>query len=456
MTTDVERRGPASAIEARLAAAGLPPLPRLAWIEVDLAILEANARRLRRALPADASLAVVVKADGYGHGLLAAARAALRGGAAFLVVATLDEALTLRDAAIRSRILVQYPVPPSMIRRALAAGLDLVVADPDSVAALARCLASGSEPLLEEDRAQARVHLGIDTGLARGGVRPDEAVAAARRLLDAGLPRLTGTWSHLASPEDAAAVASQVGRFDDAIAALRAAGVDPGLRHLDATGGLLGGQAPVYDLVRVGLAFYGVVPRDQPVGPSMEGLAREVAPALTLQARAATVTEVPPGTAVGYGGTWVAARPSVIATLPLGYADGWTRAYAGGSWGVASGRRAPLVGRVSSDAIAVDVTEIPTFGTGDEVTLLGGEGMSVHDLAALRASIPWEVLDALSPRLPRVYTERGIPVGVRFLDGRRPVHPLSHGSAARPLATRPGASAAHRGGKRRPQHPEVG
>ncbi len=160
------------------------------------------------------------------------------------------------------------------------------------------------------DRPRARVHLGIDTGLSRGGLRPEGGVAAARRLLGAGLSRLEGTWSHLATAGDARAVASQVSRFEAVLAALRAAGIDPGLRHLDATGGLLAGMSPGYELVRVGLAFYGVVPPDAPVAPGMAGIARGVRPALSLRARAATVTAIETGAAVGYGGTWIATRPS--------------------------------------------------------------------------------------------------------------------------------------------------
>jgi alanine racemase len=411
-------------IESRLTAAGLPLLPRLAWLEVDLGVLADNARRLRDALSAGTSLSVVVKADGYGHGLVAAARAALAGGATALVVATLDEGLVLRDSGIGSRILVQYPVPTTMLPVAIDAGLDIVAADEDSVRALCEWFASAPPPPAGPVRDAApapapRVHLGIDTGLSRGGLRPGDGVVAARRLLGAGLPALAGTWSHLASPEDPAAVGNQVRRFEALLAALRAAGIDPGLRHLDATGGLLAGVSPAYDLVRVGLAFYGVVPPDVPIASRLERAVSGLRPALSLRTRAATVTTIEAGTAVGYGGTWTATRPSVIATLPVGYADGWARAYATDGWGLTRGRRVPIVGRISSDATAVDVTDVDGFGAGDEVVLLGTEGaMTVHDLAERRGSISWEVMDALAMRLPRVYTDGGVPVGFRYPDGR--------------------------------------
>ncbi len=411
------RTGP---IEQRLAHAGLPPLPRLTWLEIDLDVLAANARCLRGLLPPGARLGVVVKADGYGHGLVAAARAATRGGADLLVVATLDEALVLRSAGVADRILVLYPVPPTRLGDALDAGLDLVVADEDSVRAMVGHLqADGRRTVGSPGAAAPRVHLGIDTGLSRGGIAPDLAAEAAGRLLDAGLGRLAGTWSHLAAPDDAASVAAQVERFELALAALGAAGIEPGVRHLDATGGLVGGAGPAYDLVRVGLAFYGVLPPELGMPEERATAARSLRPAMTLRARATTVTTIAAGARVGYAGTWTATRPSVVATIGLGYADGWARAYAAGSWGVTHGLQVPVIGRVSSDALALDVTDVPGFGGDDEIVLLGDHdrAMTVHDLSAMRGSIAWEVLDAFTPRLSRVYLETATPVGVRYLDG---------------------------------------
>jgi alanine racemase len=396
-------------IEDRLAERGLPPLRRLAWLEVDLAALTANARAIRGLLPHGTRLGVVVKAGGYGHGLVGAAAAAASGGADLLLVATLDEALALRAAGSRSPVLVLYPVPSGAIREAVAADVEVSVAGPDSLEDLLRAVGRRGPP----GRPEGVVHLAIDTGMTRGGFPSGGAVEAASRLARSAGLRLAGIWSHLASPEDPDAVSAQVGRFDDARRALRAAGLRPPA-HLAASGGLFGG-APTYDLVRVGLAFYGLLPPELGVAPGARDVAAALRPALSLRARAVGLAEVTPGTAVGYGGTWRAERPSTIATLPVGYADGFARLSSPGGAVLVGGRRAPIVGRISSDAIAVDVTEALPLPPAAEYVLLGeqgGERIPADELAGLRRSISWEVLDALGDRLARVYVRDGSPVAV--------------------------------------------
>ena len=241
-------------LEDRLARAGLPPLPRSTWLEIDVGALADNAAWFRRRLPTGVRLGVVVKADGYGHGLLGAARAAVAGGASLLLVATVDEGLVLRRAGIRTRILVLFPVPPAMLSTAARRRLDVVVSDDASLEDVVAHLRERGRIGAPAGRPGAvRVHLGIDTGMGRGGFPPDAAAGAARRLAAAGLPGLAGTWSHLATPEDSQVLGEQARRFEGALTALRAAGIDPGIRHLSATGGVLAG-GPVHDLVRIGLA----------------------------------------------------------------------------------------------------------------------------------------------------------------------------------------------------------
>jgi len=402
-------------IETRLRAAGLPSLATPAWVEVDLDALEANARLVRRLLPVGGLLGVVVKAHGYGHGLEMSALAARAGGADWLIVATLDEAANLRVAGLDLPILATYPVPEDRLDVAADLGLDVVAGSADSVEAV---VAAKTAARARPGGAPLRVHLEIDTGLTRGGALPGDAVAAARRLAAAPGVVLAGAWSHLRSPEDPGACALQVARFEAATADLVAAGIPVPLRHVVSTDGLLGGTCPAFDLARIGYAFYG----GTDTAPAPSGSAAEVAaalrPALSIKARAVGLEEVPAGTEVGYGGTWRAERPSVIATLPIGYGDGWIRSTSPGAHVLVHGLRAPLVGRVSMDAVGVDVTEAGPVRPGDEFVLIGSQGdaaISLAEVAAVRGSISREVLALLGPRLPRVYVRGDRPVALATL-----------------------------------------
>lgn len=384
-------------IDAALAGAGLPPLQRSAWVEVDLDQLVANSRALAE-LAAPAALGPVVKADGYGHGLETAARCAVAGGATWLCVADASEAERLRLDGYDGRILVLYPVPSSILADMSRLDVDVSMGSLDATL-----------PVPSESAGQINVHLEIDTGMTRGGVRPEAAVEAARALTIGPGSSLAGVWTHLAAPEDDETTALQIARFEHVLEGLIAAGIDGGLTHVSASGGLLAG-AGRFDLVRPGLAFYGVHPG------AGDALPPGVRPALSVRATPVRVTDVPSRTAVGYAGTWATERPSRIVTLPIGYADGWSRSSSPGTTALVSGRPAPLVGRVSSDSLTVDVTDLPGVGADDVFTLLGGDGdasIDADDVATVRRTISWEVLQQLGSRLTRVYMSGGLPVAVR-------------------------------------------
>jgi alanine racemase len=261
------------------------------------------------------------------------------------------------------------------------------------------------------------VHIEIDTGMTRGGFSSSSVVAAAQRLAGAGV-RIGAVWSHLATPEDEDITREQVQRFESAVAAVRQAGIDPPLKHISASAGLACG-APAYDLARVGLAFYGLHPG--PPSSELEAV-RRIRPALSIRARPVRIADVEPGASVGYGGTWVAGRASRIATLPLGYADGWLRGSGPRTQALVRGRRAPVVGRISSDSMTVDVTDVPGVEESDLMILLGGDGsdaITADDVAEARGTITWEVLQTLSRRLPRVYLlDEGVVAIRRYDRGR--------------------------------------
>ena len=384
-------------IDRTLAGVGLPPLQRAAWVEVDLDQLVANTRALGE-LAAPAEVGPVVKADGYGHGLEAAARCAVAGGATWLCVADAAEAQRLRHDGYSGRVLVLYSVPDSILPEMSHLDVDV------SVGSLHGALSVSSE-----EAARVRVHLEIDTGMTRGGVAPDDGVEAARALATGPRSSLAGVWTHLAAPEDPEVTKAQIASFRSILAAIASAGISSGVTHVSASGGLLA-DAGDFDLVRPGLSFYGL-------HPGAGGhLPAEVLPALSVRAMPVRVADVPAGTAVGYAGTWVSERSSRIATLPIGYADGWSRSSSPGTSTLVSGRYAPLVGRVSSDSLAVDVTDLAEVWPDQVFTLLGEDGgASIHadEVAATRGTISWEVLQQLGARLSRIYMSDGAPVAVR-------------------------------------------
>ncbi len=422
MATSPANHGAASVpadLDGRLRAAGLGPIGASAWVEVDLDALEANARVVRRLLPAESRLGIVVKANGYGHGLEMAARAAVTGGADWLIVATVDEGRNVRAAGITIPTLATYPPPPVLLEEAAELDLDVTVGDEASIKAAIRAGAARAR----RGGTALGLQLEVDTGMSRGGVPVELAAVVASRLATAPGIRFRGIWSHLASGDDAASTRAQVERYERVLTALATAGIVIPLRHVAASESLFRQTCPAYDLVRVGDAFYGGADTTRPTaGPPLAAAAAELRPALALKARAVRIAEVPPGTEVGYGGTWRAERPSLIATLPLGYADGVPRSSSPGAVALVRGRPVPLVGRVSMDAIGVDVTDAGPVGHDDEFVLVGeqaGASISAADAATARGTIARELVSSLGPRLPRVYLQGGRPVAVASLPPAR-------------------------------------
>ena len=379
---------------------------RSAWVEVDLAALIHNAGVLRRAIPADARLGLLVKANAYGHGLEMAARAAVSGGADQLLVATLDEGLDLRRAGVGASILVVYPVPPEAIDEAVEAGLELSVS---GLGSTRRTLEAWSARSARAPHGVLSLHVEVDTGMGRGGVSPEALVDVLQLIGATPATSIAGIWSHLAEGSNAALSREQTQRFESAVASVVAAGRSIPTRHLAATEGVFAGTAPAYEMVRVGLGFYGELGLGFQPSQAQSALAAELRPAMTVKARPVRLEVLPAGASVGYGREWTAERRSLIATLPLGYADGWTRSYWPGASALLRGRRVPLVGRVSMDAVCVDVTDVTDVGEvtmDEEFVLLGGqadERITPNELARLRGSIPNEVFCSFGPRLPRIY-----------------------------------------------------
>lgn len=343
--------------------------------EIDLGALQRNVAALRARLPKETSFIAVVKANAYGHGARAVARAALAAGAQMLAVVTLEEAEELRDLVERPElILVLGPA-------AEAGGF-----------ALACTSREQAEALIARGR-PATVHLEIDTGMTRYGVDPADAPALARRLVDAGIV-LAGTWTHLASADsDSEFTREQLRRFE---AALDRFDVPPGLRHAANSAAVLRHPEAAYDAARVGIAMYGCEGGDV------------VEPVLALRAPITRLTSVAKGTAVGYGGTWRAPRESAIATVGIGYGDGVHRVRSNRGFCLVRGIRAPVVGRISMDSLTLDVTGVPNLACGDLATLIGADGderISAEEVAAWSETISYEVLTSIGQRVERIYAD---------------------------------------------------
>ena len=413
--THVEPRPP---IERRLAAAGLPPLPRTAWLEIDLDALRGNLAALRQLAGPGVPVRPVVKADAYGHGAVPVALALEAAGADGFCVAAADEAVELREGGVDGPILVLYPAPATFVGEAARLGIALAGGDAAGLAETVRAAAD-----LDPARPLS-LDLEVETGLGRGGFAVAEVVAAARLVSDSPGVVVSGLWTHFQAVEDPDITSSQVVRFEAAVAAISAAGIRLPARHVAASAALMTDGMMAYDGVRPGLAVYGLVPDEldaavmRPVGSG--GLR----PVMSLVARPVRVADLPSGAGVSYGPTFRTKRPSRIATLPLGYGDGWSRALSNRASAIVRGQRVALVGNVAMDAVMADVTDVagrPVDGS-DEFVLLGTAGdqrITAAELAQERTTNSWEVVTGMSRRLPRVYHAAAGPVGLRTLTERR-------------------------------------
>jgi alanine racemase len=405
-------------IEARLAAAGLPPLPRTAWLEIDLDALGHNLDTLRALAGGDVPVRPVVKADAYGHGAVPVARALEAAGVDGFCVATFDEAMELRDGGVGGPLLVLYPIPAVLAGDAARDGVAVTVGDTTLLAELVAATRQLA-PLPHLD-----VELEVETGLGRGGLSGDSLIDAARQIVATPGLRLVGFWTHLQAVEDRELTDRQLDRFEAAGAALSREGIRVPPRHVAASAALLAGGIASFGGIRPGLAIYGLVPDELDVVEIPAGNRTALRPVMALYARPVRVEDLPAGWGISYGPTFRAERPSRIATLPLGYGDGWSRRLSNRADALVRGVRVPLVGNVAMDAVMADVTDVPgePVGVADEFVLLGTAGpeaITAADLAHERNTNSWEVVTGMARRLPRVYHAAAGPVGLRALTERR-------------------------------------
>ena len=377
-------------------------LLRPTWAEISLGKLRRNYSRVRR-LAGERQLMAVIKADAYGHGAVAVANCLAACGADWFGVASVEEALELRAAGITQSILllgglymsdpadlVNFQLTPSV---SSTARLDTYVS----------CARRHGHPI--------EFHLKVDTGLGRLGVPPDRLAAFLDHYRTLEGIRLTGLFTHLASAEDLVATQTeeQGERFRAALAQVKAAGISLAFTHVSNSGALLTRRHFPENMVRIGGLLYGlylpilVPPDDEPPPPLPD-----FEPVLSFKSRVVYLKDVPSGTPLGYGEAFHARRPSRVATVPVGYADGLNRALSNRGHAIVRGRLARLVGSISMDLSLLDVTDIPGVSVGDEIMLLGQSGhaaITPLDIAQMLNTVPYEVLCLIGKRVPRLYVE---------------------------------------------------
>lgn len=396
-----------------------------ALARVNLAAIERNAVRLGRELDPRVRFCAVVKADGYGHGAVPAARAALAGGATWLAVATAVEAAELRESGIKERILVLGAISAQELPIALASGADVVAWSEAFVGALANALgehggggggaedvggAAGTAGLggAAGTADRVRVHVKLDTGMGRLGTRSTAAALAVAEAVSAapGL-ELSGAMTHFATADDPDPEFTrvQLGRFEPFVAMLRRR-YPAVIAHAANSAATLRYPRSHFDLVRCGIAVYGLDPMN------VSAAARELEPALELTSYVAAVKAAGPGDSTGYGRHFVAERETEIATMPIGYADGVRRAHTNNLEVLIGGHRYPVVGAVSMDNLTAEVLPAGSVQVGARVTIIGTDGeerQSAEDLARRIGTINYEIVCGISGRVPRAYHRDGTP-----------------------------------------------
>ncbi len=360
------------------------------YAEIDLDAIRHNFKEIRRRINPASKLCAVVKANAYGHGAIEVSKVAVECGADFLAVATVGEGLELRRAGFNVPILILGLIPQNAAEVVVENDLTQAVADFD----LAEKISEAAQKLSKT----AKVHLKIETGMGRIGVKPEEAAALAKKISELPAVELEGMFSHFADADsdDRTFTNQQIKVFKETAEKIRRAGVAIKIFHLAESAAVLDIPEAHFDMVRSGIINYGLYPS--------ENVRRtiELRPAMKLVARIVYLKKISAGVSIGYGREFVAERDSLIATLPLGYADGYIRAYKNFHVEI-RGQLAPIAGRVCMDQTMIDVTDIDGVQVGDEVILFGSDKISVDEAAKHLNTINYEVTCLVSARVERIF-----------------------------------------------------
>lgn len=370
---------------------------RPVWAEIDLGAIGHNLAEIRRSLEPKTKIMAIVKANGYGHGSIQVARAVLAKGAERLGIAILQEGIELRKAGFGVPILILGHTPVEMAKEIVRYNLIQTVFDFDTAEAISWAAVQA--------RKSAKIHLKVDTGMGRLGFPLHDKKNLDTILKIAQLPNLEieGIYSHFAVSDivDKEFSFLQLEKFLDSVEKLKKKGLEIPIKHISNSGGILDLPQAHLNMVRAGISIYGLYPSEE-----VNKAKVKLKPAMSLKARIAQIKKVPKGVSISYGRTYETSTEETIATLPIGYADGYTRLLSNKAQVLVRGKKAPIVGRICMDQCMINISGIPNVEVGEEVVLFGSQGqehISVEDLANLIGTINYEVVCMISARVPRLY-----------------------------------------------------
>jgi alanine racemase len=367
------------------------------WVEVDLDNFISNLKEIKRLIGPQVDFMQAVKADAYGHGAIEISNIALKNGAKMLGVANADEGVQLRISGIAAPIVILGPSTAAEIEQIIKYNLTPSVSDAD--------FAKKLHKTLEKSGHKLPVHIEVDTGMGRGGTMHSEALKLIQEISKLPNIELTGIFSHFAASEVMLPYNDQQWQlFSDLLADLQRWGINIPIRHIDNSGAILNYPEFKLNMVRPGLMTYGIY-------PSVETQSKaKLAPVMSFKTSVVLLKDFPEGYGIGYGSAYVTQKQTRIATIPVGYGDGYAFILSNQGEALIRGKRAPVVGRISMDMCTIDVTHIPDCVVGDEVVLLGKQGkeyISANEIAAKAKTISYEVLCALGKRAPRIFLRKG-------------------------------------------------
>ncbi len=383
---------------------------RPVWAEINLDCVAHNIHEFQRILSERTQIMAIVKADAYGHGAVEVAKAALQAGASWLAIAFLEEGIVLRRKGITA---------PIQILGISAPGTEQAVVEHDLTPTICTVESAQRFSQLGTERAKAiGFYLKLDTGMGRIGVRPEQLGEFLETLRTLPHLKIEGVFSHfsMADESDKTFTQKQLCRYTECLQMIQQAGFSPTIRCLANSAGTMEVPESFFDMVRIGISLYGLYPSDE-----VDRTTVDLKPVMRWKTRIAHLKTLPPGEPVSYSGMFITRRPSVVATLPVGYADGYRRIlWAKDSSVLVKGQRAPIIGRICMDMFMIDVTDIEGVRVGDEVILLGTQGdetISADAMARKLDSVNYEITCLVGKRVPRIYMKNGRVIALESLLG---------------------------------------